>query len=215
MRRKSGVDLDALLSSLRDTAAEPDDEVTTRILDSAAALFAEHGLRRCTMDDIAEHSGLGRTTVYRRFDGRAQVTTAVLTRECRRFFSSILLATAHLDRVEDAVVEGFLTGLASPERSLLTQLARQEPEVLALLTVESGPILVAARRVLVSAGGLDPDHPRARHAGVVAEMLVRLAISFVLEERSILDLANPEQLREDLHRLLDPLVEPLSARRSG
>jgi AcrR family transcriptional regulator len=212
MARSLHVDLDELLRSLSQGAA-PEDEITARILDAAQELFAQHGLRRCTIDDIAEHSGLGRTTVYRRFEGRSQLITAVLARECRRFFASIVLATAHLERVEDAVVEGFLTGLRSAESSLLSELVRSEAEVLRLLTVDAGPIIAVAREFLVQASGVDAEGPARRRVQVVAEVLVRLAISFVVDDRSVIVLDDEEQARADLHALLDPILEPLAARR--
>ncbi|MEI2651995.1 MAG: helix-turn-helix domain-containing protein [Microthrixaceae bacterium] len=83
MRRSVGVDVDALLASITrplDIVGGAGDETADRILDAAAELFATLGVRRTGMDDIAERSGLGRTTVYRRFDGRQQIVEAVLAR---------------------------------------------------------------------------------------------------------------------------------------
>jgi AcrR family transcriptional regulator len=42
-------------------------EVRDAILDSAAALVAEHGLRSVTMSQIAEQAGIGRATLYKYF----------------------------------------------------------------------------------------------------------------------------------------------------
>jgi AcrR family transcriptional regulator len=41
--------------------------VVTTILDTTAALVAEHGLRRVTMSRVAKECGVGRATVYRYF----------------------------------------------------------------------------------------------------------------------------------------------------
>lgn len=209
MPRSLSVDLDDLVRSIA-AGPESDDEVTDRILDAAAELFARHGVRRCTVDDIAEHSGLGRTTVYRRFDGRSQIVTAVLARECRRFFGSIVLATSHLDALQDAAVEGFLTGLRSAETSVLSELVRSEPEVLRLLTIDAGPVVTAGRDVLVAAFGDVESPDDRRRVAVVAEVLVRLAISFVLDGRSTIHMADAERARRDLHALLDPVLDPLA-----
>lgn len=211
MKRTLDVDLGELLRTLTSDPAGSEDETTRRILDAADELFRQHGVRRCTVDEIAERSGLGRTTVYRRFEGRSQIVTAALARECRRFFSSILLATVHLDRIEDAVVEGFLTGLRSAESSLLSELVRTEPEVLRLLTVDAGPIIGVARDVLVAASGVDTAPETRRRVQIVAEVLVRLAISFVADDRSVIPLDDPERARADLHDLLDPLLQPLAS----
>jgi len=42
-------------------------EVRDAILDSTAALVAEHGLRSVTMSQIAEQTGIGRATLYKYF----------------------------------------------------------------------------------------------------------------------------------------------------
>jgi AcrR family transcriptional regulator len=42
-------------------------EVRDAILDTAAALAAEHGLRSVTMSQIAEETGIGRATLYKYF----------------------------------------------------------------------------------------------------------------------------------------------------
>src|SRR5919107_2993176 len=41
--------------------------VRDAILDAAAALVAEHGLRSVTMSQIAEETGIGRATLYKYF----------------------------------------------------------------------------------------------------------------------------------------------------
>lgn len=220
VRRSLDVDLTDLIRSLSLIADDPvgddpdADDTTRRILDAATELFGELGIRRSSMDDIAERSGLGRTTVYRHFAGRSQVVTAVLARECRRFFTSILLSTAHLGTLTDAVVEGMLTGLRSAETSLLSDLVRSEPEVLRLLTVDAGPLIAVGREFLVTAFGEVVDEADRHHLAVVAEVLVRLAMSYVCDDRSVLDLQHEDRARADLHRLLDPIVGPLESLRS-
>lgn len=212
MRRSVGIGVDDLLASVAGGAgaAGEGDEVADRILDAAGELFTLAGVRRTSVDDIAEHSGVGRTTVYRRFEGRNQIVEAVLGREVRRFFASILASTAHLRRFEDVVVESFLTGLRATEASLLSTLVRSEPELLALLTIDGGPVVAAARDFLVAAYGADDDHITHGHIAMVAEMLVRLAISLVLTPETALPLDDDEAARAALHRLLDPLLAPLS-----
>jgi AcrR family transcriptional regulator len=44
-------------------------EVRDAILDTTAALVAEHGLRSVTMSQIAEETGIGRATLYKYFPG--------------------------------------------------------------------------------------------------------------------------------------------------
>jgi AcrR family transcriptional regulator len=51
------------------------------ILATARRLFAEHGVRNVSMDDIAAAAGVGKGTVYRRFGGRATLVVALLDAE--------------------------------------------------------------------------------------------------------------------------------------
>lgn len=209
MPRRVTLDPDELLSTLGTGIAA--DDVTERILDAAAELFARHGIGRCSVEEVAERSGLGRTTVYRRFGSRRALVDAVLARECRRFFGEIIAATDHIDRFEDLVVEGFLVGLSSVESSVLAGLVRSEPDLFRLLTVDAGPVLTAAADVLAAAYGPTdrPDHVR-----FVAEILVRLAISMLLVPSAGLDPDDPVGARAALHGLLDPVLVPLGEERS-
>ena len=219
MRRSVGVDVDALLASITrplDIVGGAGDETADRILDAAAELFATLGVRRTGMDDIAERSGLGRTTVYRRFDGRQQIVEAVLAREIHRFFGSILRSTAHIERFEDVVIESFLTGLRATEASLLATLVRAEPELLQLLTIDAGPVVAAAREFLVSAyrathtEGVTASDGDLQQVAMFAEVLVRLAISLVLTPQTIIPLDDDAATRAALHHLLDPVIAPLA-----
>jgi AcrR family transcriptional regulator len=51
-------------------------EVREAILDTTAALVAEHGLRSVTMSQIAEETGIGRATLYKYFSGVEAILSA-------------------------------------------------------------------------------------------------------------------------------------------
>jgi AcrR family transcriptional regulator len=51
-------------------------EVRDAILDTAAALVAEHGLRSVTMSQIAEETGIGRATLYKYFSDAEAILLA-------------------------------------------------------------------------------------------------------------------------------------------
>jgi AcrR family transcriptional regulator len=201
--RRTTLDLEPMLASAADPAG---DEVTTRILDAAAELVTKHGLRRCSVEEIAQRSGLGRTTVYRRFDSRDQILQAVLSREVRRFFAAISEASVRQGSIEDRVVEGFLAGLHAVQRSVLPALAHDEPELLRMVTTEGGPVIAAGRDYLVAELRRTTGRRVDRRAAPVAEVLVRLAISFSLAPESVVPLHDEKASRAALHDLLDPLL---------
>jgi AcrR family transcriptional regulator len=66
-----------------ETIAEHRREVRDAILDTTAALVAEHGLRSVTMSQIAEETGIGRATLYKYFSGVDAILFAWHERQIR------------------------------------------------------------------------------------------------------------------------------------
>lgn len=212
MRRAPKLDLAPLLGALADPSA---DETTNRILDAAADVLVTGGLRRCTVEEIAERGQIGRTTIYRRFDGRDEIVHAALARELRRLFDAVAESVAHLDRLEDQVVEGFLAALTTARGSTIVPLLRTEPDLLMFLVSDAGPALELVTGLMVAQllatspdGGVEIDPEQARHG---AEIVFRLAVSFVLMPDSTLPLDDPAAARVALHGLFDPLLTPLTS----
>jgi AcrR family transcriptional regulator len=209
MRRAPTIRLEPLMGAVAAATSDdggPDD-ITDAILDATLTVFATGGLRRCTMDDIAEQAGLGRTTIYRRFDGRDDLIHAVLAREARRTFADISAAVAHLDRPEDRIVDGIIAGLRAAERSPLMPLVRTEPELLRLVTADSGVLIEMAVAFLVDEGSRLYGHEPTDQHRHLAELLVRFATSLMITPQSGLPLADDDATRSALHALLDPLLQ--------
>ncbi len=60
------------------------DEVMVReILSTAKRLFAQHGLKKTTMEDIANAMGKGKSTLYYYFPGKTEIFQAVVDEEMR------------------------------------------------------------------------------------------------------------------------------------
>jgi AcrR family transcriptional regulator len=70
-------------------------EVRDAVLDATAALVAEHGLRSVTMSQIANKTGIGRSTLYKYFP---DVNAILLAWHARQISSHL----AHLAEVRDA-----------------------------------------------------------------------------------------------------------------
>jgi AcrR family transcriptional regulator len=195
-----------LLSTIMD---EPDtDEVGVRILDAALAEYLAHGFRRTSVDDVARRAGIGRATIYRRFAARDEIVQAVLVRETRRFFADIAEATKQLPSLADRLVEGFVVGLRNArDHSLLQQILTSEPDVsIPFLTTRGGPAVAVMREFLLrqylDCVETDSDTKPAE----VAEILVRLCFSLVLNPDSCLPLRTDEEARATARRYLAPLV---------
>lgn len=184
------VDASAVLTALAEGSGGPDvaDEVDRRILDAAGRLLVDVGLDDLEVDEVAELAGVGRSTVYRRFEGRNALLAATVAHEARRLMAALGDAVAGIEDPEEQLVTAFCTGLRLARAGGVAERIRDEPLLLRLLTVDGGPVLAAARMQLTAvARSLDPGLDESL-ASETAEVLVRLAISLLLTPQSVLDL---------------------------
>ncbi|WP_037577903.1 TetR/AcrR family transcriptional regulator [Phaeacidiphilus oryzae] len=183
-----------------------EDPAADRILDAALEQFVRFGLRRSTVDDVAKRAGVSRVTVYRRFGNKDGLVSACLMRESRRFLDELDAAVGGLPRMEDRVVEGFVVSLrAMQSHPLMGGLLRLEPEVvLPFLTTEGGAVLVAMREYLVRHFRETSDV--TADPGPVAELMVRVVVSFLLNPESCIEVTDDDQARTFARRYLAPLL---------
>ncbi|MET7366603.1 TetR family transcriptional regulator [Streptomyces sp. NPDC005566] len=188
----------------------PSDALSEQILDAAREQFMTFGLRRSTVDDVAKRAKVSRVTVYRRIGNKDSLVSACLLREYRRFVMDVDDAVAALPTMEDRLVAGFAAVLQHiREHPLVGGLLKLEPEImLPFLTLESGPAFLAMREYLAD---------RLRHAQraegrpetdptPVAELMVRVTVSFLLNPVSCFELDDDEQVRAFARRYLVPLL---------
>src|SRR5687767_14112073 len=72
------------------TASERAAERRERLLDSATEVFAQRGYAGTRVDDIVEHAGISRRTLYEDFDSVEQILSEVYDRANRIAFATIL-----------------------------------------------------------------------------------------------------------------------------
>lgn len=189
--------------------AEPDtDAVGESIVDAALEEVLAYGLRRTNVDVVARRAGVSRATLYRRFDGKDALVQAVLVRESRRFFTGIASAVRDLPSPRERLVEGFVVGVrfAREDRLLNRLLASDAEALLPYLTTNGALVVAAARDFLVRQA---PGEPVAgRTPAGVAEMFVRLAISFTLLPQGAIPLDTDGDVRAFAQAYLAPLMSP-------
>lgn len=188
-------------------------EATTNedlILDAATDELRDYGLRRTSVDNVARRAGLSRATVYRRFENKNVLVQAALVRESGRFFGSIVEAIGPLPTARERLIEGFVVGLRYVRTdALLTRLMISDPEELVpYMTLRGGGVVAAASEFLVDqyrqVGG--PELSGGRDPRVLAELLVRLAISFTLNPDSAVGLDDDDSVRAFASVYLAPLM---------
>ena len=162
------------------------DQATVRIIDAAYQALTEGGVRRTTMNQIADAAGLGVATVYRRFPQKVQLVRAVLLREAARAVEAVDAAMVEAATVEEQAAAGFTAfAHAIAERPLLIRLLRGDGEHDGEAVAPGelvDQVMVMARDYI--AGWIRDLQAEGRHHGVdadiVAEIYARLALSLVL-----------------------------------
>lgn len=210
MRRSATLDATAILDGIAAGPHEAEDPVTSAVLDAAGKLLSRHGLGRWSMDEVATVAGVGRATVYRRFTSREDLVNAALSRDLQRFFATVADAVAEIPDLTGKVVEGFIVGVRAARTTLLPELFRTDSGLAAPL-LNSAPFLEAGSAALVRqyealAGSRLAPSQRA-DVELVAEALIRLALSFLLLPGSSVDFDDDAAARRALRRLVGPLVE--------
>lgn len=159
-----------------------------------------------TMADIARAAGVSRQTLYNEFGTRDEFSAAFVIREGERFLDAVEQAVReHLDdpaAAVEAALEVFLT--TAGEDPLVRLLLSDDGTggMLPLVTTQSMPVVTwaSARIALVMRDGW----PRASEhdAQLLAETLVRLAISYVTVPKG-----TPHATAADAAALLGPYIE--------
>lgn len=201
------VDPAAVISAL--LSRDPVDYTEGRVLAAAGSHLLARGLLGFEVDAIAEVSGVARSTIYRRFGSRNQLIAAAVAHETERFFSALAEAVSDIDDPVDQVVAAFSTGLRLARDGGFAEMIRTEPQLVELLTVEGDALVtVATTRLVAEAERRMPD-VSIDDVAVVAELLVRLAASFVVTPASVLDLDDglEDAVRSFVRPLLASVVE--------
>lgn len=175
-------------------AATVSRETEERIRAAALVCIARTGITRTTVDDVVREADVSRATIYRAFPGgKDTLVEAVLGREVHRFFAELAQALAACRGAEELLVVGVGGALRflTEHPALRAVLAHEPGLVLSRVAFHRlGPILDAAAafaapflRPHVRAGHPDPDAA----ATEVAELLVRVVLSYALEPSPHLD----------------------------
>lgn len=195
--RRYGVIVDVSWVPFGTTRVERADAAHNRehLLNVAREMVAEVGVKRVTMDALAERAGLGKGTVFRRFGSRAGIFAALLDDADRAFQARVLAGPAPL-----GPGAGALDRLVAYGRARIEFLLKHHAIERAALD-RNQPVVVAG-------GGMSPTHimmllVQARGEGLLQIVdLETLAIQLAaaLEGPMVLYLAVEERAAEESTR---------------
>jgi AcrR family transcriptional regulator len=181
--------------------------LSNRLLDAVDHLLRQSPWAEVTMAAIAADAGVSRQTVYNEFGSRDGVAQAYVLREAAWFIDAAKEAVqAHADDPRaalDAAFDHFLT--AASEHPLLRAIAGGEvADDMLLMTIHGEQVVTTATRQLAECFVATWPQIAAADASVVADMLVRLALS-----HAALPAGPPDQVAHAVTRVLGPFLDEL------
>ncbi len=191
-----------------------EDELFDRVAAAALDEFAEHGIRRTSMEDVARRAGVSRMTIFRRFTSKQGLVEVVIAREVRRGMEELDLLWESAETLEDRLVAGFeFAGRYVRGHPLFDRLLRSEPEVLLPpLTLDGGPVLKLYRSLIAHRLQAEVNAGRAATSDIdgVAEVIARLAISLLLTRDGTITPDDPNSILRLVNLTLLPMLQPHS-----
>jgi TetR/AcrR family transcriptional repressor of uid operon len=191
-----------------------EDALFDRVAAAALDEFAEHGIRRTSMEDVARRAGVSRMTVFRRFASKQGLIEIVIAREVHRGMQELDLQWESAETLEDRLVTGFeFAGRYVRGHPLFDRLLRSEPDVLLPpLTLNGGPVLELYRSLIAHRLHAEVNAGRTATSDIdgVAEVIARLAISLLLTRDGTITLDDPHSIRRLVNLTLLPMLQPHS-----
>lgn len=172
---------------------------TERILDAAYDELLHFGIKGVSVEDIAKRVGVARITIYRRFKNKDELLAAVALREGQRLFDQVDAAISRVTARDDQLVEGFAVAFhAVRNHPIIKRTLKSEPELVAtFLDAQAGRLLALARDFVATRAGVD---------SAVAELIVRVGLSFVLLPASVIKMRTADDARAFARVYLVPMV---------
>ena len=202
----------AIAEILKAAPVVGEDALFDRVATAALDEFAEHGIRRTSMEDIARRAGVSRMTVFRRFTSKQRLVEIVIAREVHRGMQELDLLWEGAETLEDRLVAGFeFAGRYVRGHPLFDRLLRSEPDVLLPpLTLDGGPVLELYRSLIANRLQAEVNAGRAATPDIdgVAEVIARLAISLLLTRDGTITLEDPHSVRRLVNLTLLPMLQP-------
>ena len=176
------------------------------VLDAMRELLLTQDWSAVTLSDVARLAGISRQTIYNEFGSRQGLAQGYALRLADRLVDAVQAAIdANVGNIYEAFLQGFRSFFAESAAdplviSLLSGVAK--PDLLQIITTDSGPIIARASARLTSALSQSWVAASDEDAGVLARAIVRLCLSYVsMPPEADHDVA------ADLARLMAPFAE--------
>lgn len=200
------------LQTLDAGPAPGEDAVVDQIAAAALEQFAEYGIRRTTIDDVARRAGVSRMTIFRRFVNKQGLIQVVIARELRRGMAELDHRWDSGETLEEKLTEGFAFAVSfAVGHPLFDRLLRSEPDVLLpMLTVDGAPVLALYKTLIAQRLQAEVDAGNAAPADVdqASEVVARLVLSLVLTREGSITLDDQDTIIALARTTLLPMLQP-------
>ena len=180
------------------------------ILDGMRDLLMTRDWSSITLAHVAKGAGISRQTIYNEFGSRQGLAQAYALRLADRLVDQIHDAIeGNVGDVYAAFLQGFrdfFTESAADPLVISLLTGEAKPDLLQLITTDSGPILTRCSERLTSTFIDSWVHASEEDAGVLARAIVRLAMSYVSMPPEA-DHLTTDTVARDLARLMTPFAE--------
>jgi TetR/AcrR family transcriptional repressor of uid operon len=193
--------------------ADTGTDMSERIVEAALGCFAEVGIRRTSIDDIALAAGVGRVTVFRRFEGKDRLIQVVLLRIIERMTASVRTAFLSEPDLEAALTKAILVSVAElRDHPVFGKVMRTEPDsFLRTLMADGASVMTIVRRSVTAWLGASGGGPLSdEDAEMVAEWITRLGMSLVLTPGGPIPIDDDQKMRAYVERYLVPGIARLA-----
>ena len=100
------------------TALVAEDRTRLRLVQTAASCFAEHGIQRVSLEEVATRAGMHRTTLHRHFPGgRDELVLAVLRHESEQVIRTLAAEIAEAPSARAAIVSAVAAAVVEGRRN--------------------------------------------------------------------------------------------------
>jgi len=176
------------------------------LFDAARDELQQRAWADITMADVARAAGVSRQTLYNEFGSRDEFSAAFVIREGERFLDDVERAVReHLDDPAAAVAAALEVFLVQAGEDPLMRLLLSDDGtggMLPLVTTQSMPVVTWASTRLSAVMRDGWPHAGEHDAQLLAETLVRLAISYVTVPKG-----TPHATAADAAASLGPFIE--------
>ncbi len=167
-----------------------------KLLDAAIHCYRKKGLSRTAMEDVAQHAGVGRATLYRHFANQEALLSEVMAHNIEQLQAVITTSLKGCEKPEEFFVEAALVIIREcQQRGLNTLLFGDESSSQVISRISfSNPTITGMGDDLIG-----PFYKRAKAEGILRDWVTkpllqewtsRLLLSFLVTPSSRLDSEN-------------------------